>query len=291
MIQVLITSCVSAAIYAVLAISFAVIFNVARFFHFAHGAIFTFGAYAVYVFAAKCNLPFAAAVLLAVLASGWLGLSIDALIYKPLRNRRASSLVLLVASLGIMIALQNCISLFFGDETKSYGIGSVEPGWLLFGARITGVQIAIIVISAVAVAATCLVFAQTRLGTIMRAIGEDQELSAIIGIRTERHIGLGFAAGSALASVGASLMALNSDLSPTLGFDALLVAVVAVVLGGVGNVFTAALGGIFIGFLQNFVAWKLSSDWHNAIVFGILILVLLFRPTGIGRRHAKSARK
>ena len=84
-------------------------------------------------------------------------------------------------------------------------------------------------------------------------------------------------------------MALNSDMSPTLGFDALLVAVVAVVLGGIGNVGTAAVGGVFIGFVQNFVAWKLSSEWRTAIVFVILIAVLIFRPTGIKGRQAKSA--
>lgn len=290
MIQVLINSCVSGAIYAVLAISFAVIFNAARFFHFAHGAIFTLGAYAVYCFATKFNAPFGVAVLMAVVVVGLAGTSIEAFIYRPLRSRKASSLVLLVASLGIMIALQNCISLFFGDETKSYGIGSIQPGWLLWGGRITEVQVAIVVVGVLVIAATCLIFAQTRLGTIMRAIGEDRELSAVVGIKTDRHIALAFAAGSGIACLGAILMALNSAFSPTLGFDALLVAVVAVVLGGVGNILAAALGGVFIGFLQNFVAWKLSSDWRNAIVFAILILVLILRPTGIGRQHVKSAK-
>jgi branched-chain amino acid transport system permease protein len=289
MIQVLINSCVSGAIYAVLAISFAIIFNTARFFHFAHGAIFTVGAYAAYLFAVKVNVPFVAAVSMAILVAGLLGFSIEAIIYKTLRKRGASSLVLLVASLGIMIVLQNCVSLFFGDETKSYGIGSIQPGWLLCGARITGIQIAIILVSAVVVVWTCVAFAQTQLGTLMRAIGGDRELSAIVGIDTDKHIAVAFAAGSAIACVGAVLVALNSDMRPTLGFDALLVAVVAVVLGGLGNMGAAVVGGVFIGFVQNFVAWKLSSEWRTAIVFVILIAVLTFRRTGIKGRQAKSA--
>lgn len=291
MSQVLVNSCVSAGIFAVLAVSFAVIFNTARFFHFAHGGIFTAGAYTTYWCSTILKWPFWSSILVAIILCASLGSIIDLTIYRALRRRRAKSLVLLLASLGIMIVLQNVVSLLFGDQTRSYGVGSVQPGWLLFGARITGIQVVILVISACCVIGTWGVFSGTKWGLVLRAIGGDRELSIIRGIAVDQYTALAFAIGSAMACLGAVLVALNSEMSPTLGFDALLVAVVAVVIGGVGRIETAVFGGVLIGFVENLVAWKLSTEWRTAFVFAVLIIVLMVCPAGIGGKWAAAANK
>jgi branched-chain amino acid transport system permease protein len=275
---------IAGSIYALVALGFALIYNTARFFHFAHGAVFTSGAYLTYVFKEVAGLPLAMAALLSIILSSLLGISIEATIYRQMRRRGASSLVLLLASLGVFIIIQNTISLIFGDETKSIREGVVQEGFNIFGARITPAQILIIVVVAVLIALTECILKLTRIGKAVRAVANDPQLAITSGINADKVILYTFAIGSVLASVAAILISLDSDMVPLMGMNAMLMGIVAVIIGGIGSIFGSAFGGLLLGLAQHLGIWQLGSQWQNTIAFVILVLFLLLCPYGfLGR--------
>lgn len=287
MAQFLFNGLVAGFAYALLALSFALIYTPTRFFHFAHGVIYTAGAYFMLTFYVRAKLPFAVALLLAVLATSLLGMTMDLVIYRPLRRKYASGLVLLIASMGLYIALQNVISLVFGDETKTLRGGEVMVGYNILGARITPIQLCIVLASATITTLCWAVIRFTRWGRALRAVANDAELALAAGIDADRVILGAFALGSALAAVAAILVAFDVDMTPTMGMNALMMAVVAMIVGGVGSIHGAALGGVLLGLAQHLGVWKISSQWQDAIAFVILVAFLLVRPQGILGRPLK----
>jgi len=287
--QLIINIIISASLYALVAFGFTLIYSTTRFFHFAHGIVFTSAAYFVYALYIFLKLPFALSVGLAILLSAGLGCLIDRAIYRPLRQRKSSSLVLLLASLGVYIVLQNLISLFFGDDTKSIRSGVVKEGLNVFGARITPIQITIIAVSIILLIGLVLLLKRTKLGKAIRAVSDDPELSSICGIDSERIILYVFAIGSALAGVAGILVALDVDMNPTMGIRFLMLGVVAVIIGGVGSITGTALGALLLGMAQHLGVWKISSQWQDAIAFAILLIFLLFRPEGFLGKKIKKA--
>jgi branched-chain amino acid transport system permease protein len=205
---------------------------------------------------------------------------IELLIYKPLRRKGTTPLILLLASLGIYIVLQNIISMTFGDDTKTLRSGIVREGLEFLGGRITPIQITIILVSILLLIACSALMKYTKIGTAMRAVASDPDLAVISGIDSDRVILFTFALGSALAGVAAILVSFDIDMTPTMGMNALMMGVVAVIIGGVGSIPGAALGGYLLAFAQNFGVWKISSQWQDAIAFIILLIFLLFRPYG-----------
>jgi len=170
--------------------------------------------------------------------------------------------------------------MFFGDDSKSIRNGPITEGFSFFEARITSTQIAIIVISWALCALTWAGLRFSRQGRMMRAVANDRELSRVVGIDSDRIILSSILLGSALAAIAAIFVSLDSDMMPLMGFHALLMGVVAVVVGGVGSVPGALVGGLFIGLVQHLGVWKLPSQWQDAIIFVILVLFLLVRPQG-----------
>jgi branched-chain amino acid transport system permease protein len=279
-IQLLFNGLVAGAVYGLVAISFALIYNTTRFFHFAHGAIYTLAAYIAYsLISVRIASPFA--VLGAVTAVACIGVLTELIVYKPLRARHASSIVLLIASLGLLITLQNLVSLLYGSATRPLRNVVTQEGVNLFGARVTTIQLTILVVCFSLNLSVALVLNYTRAGMILRAVANNQELARIVGVNNQRTILLAFFLGSALAGVAAVLTAHDSGISPVMGFSALLYGVVAMIIGGIGNVQGNFLGGIIIGLIQQSGAWFVSSKWQDAIVFLILIAFLLLRPQGL----------
>lgn len=277
MSQFYINGIVAAGIYVVIAAGFALIFSMVRFFHFAHGIVFTAGAYFTLVLSRWLVLPLCLSVPFAILLSALLGCLMEWSVYGPLRRREASPMVLLLASLGMYIVLQNTVSMVFGDDTKTLRLGIVREGLLVFGARITPVQIAIIVTSLVLVTGLWLFLRYSKMG---RAVASDPKLAAVCGIDADRVIIWAFAIGSALAGVAGILVALDVDMTPTMGMQPMLMGIVAVIVGG--NTFSGAIwGSLFVGMSRNLGVIWLPTQWQDAIVFLILILFLLFRPQGI----------
>jgi len=170
--------------------------------------------------------------------------------------------------------------LFFGDDTKTLRSGIVSEGLELLDGRITPIQIVIIAVSAVLLILCWVLTKYTKMGTAMRAVASDPELAIVSGIDTDTTILFAFMLGSCLAGIAAILISFDIDMTPTMGMNALMMGVVAVIIGGVGSIPGAALGGFLLAFAQNFGVWKISSQWQDAIAFIILLVFLLFRPYG-----------
>ena len=285
--QLLLNSLIASSIYILVAVSFSLIYQTNRFFHFAHAVVFTFGAYFTYLFHKMLHLPFYIAIPIAVTFSTIVGCSIELGVYRNLRRKNAPPIVLLLASLGLYIVLQNTISMLFGDETKSLRSGEVQEGLLIFGARITPIQVVIIITSILLVILVAIWLKKSIMGKAMRAVANDPELALISGIDSDRVILYTFAIGSALAGIAGILVSLDVDMTPTMGMNALMMGVVVVIIGGTGSIPGIALGALLLGFAQHFGVWKISSQWQDAIAFIILFVFLLVRPQGFFGKKIK----
>jgi len=276
--------------YALVAIGFALIFEVSAFYHLSHGAIFTSGAYLSYLFGIMWGLPTGLAILFAIVGSAILGAGMEYAVYRPMRHKGATSLVLLIASLGLLVVIQNVISLIFGDATKTLQAGPVVEGLDVFGARVTPIQITTIVLSIALSGCLWALMRYTKWGKVMRAVAADRELSVIVGARTDQIILGAFIAGSMLAGIAGILVGYDMNITPTMGFEAMLMGVVAAIVGGMGSIPGALLGGWFIGLSEHLGVLKLPSQWQDTIVFLILLVFLLLKPEGfLGRPRQKLA--
>jgi branched-chain amino acid transport system permease protein len=279
---------VAGSAYALIALGFALIYRTVRFFHFAHGAVYTVGAYLAFSFFILLKLPLVVSGVLAACLAGLMGFGMHLLIYKPLLGRGAGSLNLLVASLGILIAVQSVVASVFGSDTKSIRTALIQEGYDILGARITPIQIIILAVSSSLFAVAAVILKYTRIGKVLRAVANDSELALIAGVNKDKVTYFTYFVGSALAAVAAILISLDVDLTPTMGFNALLYGVVAVIIGGADSVTGVYLGAMALGLAQHIGIWKISSKWQDAIAFIILILFLVLKPSGI---RGKPSRK
>ena len=279
-IQYVVNGLNTGATYALVGLGFGLIFHVCGFFHFAHGAVYTLGAYAAYVLIHILGCPAWFALPSAILIAALAGATIDVTVYRPLQRLRASPLAILIASLGLLLAMQNAIALAFGDDTKSLRAGNVTEAHSVFGSRITTTQVATIVTAIALFGTVSALFRFSSAGRKLRAVANDSELSEALGVNTKAVVTSTFTLGSAFACLAAILAAYDTDLTPVMGFKALLGAVVAVIVGGRGSVLGILLGGLLVGMAQNFAVWVLPSQWQDTIVFAILVVFLLLRPRG-----------
>ena len=277
------------SLYLFYSLSFFLIFYVTKFFHFAHAIIITSGAYFTFLFHKIFGISIFLSIPIAIIFSLLLGCLIEKSIYKPLRKKQASSMILLLSSLGIYILLQNLISMLFGDDTKSIRSGVVKEGINILGARITPIQISIIIISVIVTILLLLFLKKTKIGKAMQAVANDAELANISGISSDKVILISFAIGSALAGLAGILVALDVDMTPTMGMNALMMGVVVIIVGG-NNIKGIVCAALLLGFAQNFGVWYISSQWQDAIAFVILLIFLLFRPQGFfGKKLRKQS--
>ena len=279
--QILVNGIVSGLAYGLIAIGFSIIYAGCRFLHVAHAAIYAIGAYTFYFFAHQAGLNMAVSFVLAICCSALAGVITELLVYRPLRQKDATPLVLLVASLGLFFLMQNSLSLYFGDGTKVLRMGPVQEGFIFLGARLTAAQISIVVISLV----LCLIIWPylrfTKAGRLYRAISSSQELAIISGIRVDRILLISFIIGSILAGLAGILIGYDLDATPRMGFNMLLIGIVAVIIGGIGSIPGAMVGGLLIGLIQHATVSLLSSRWEGAITFIVLLFFLLVRPHGL----------
>lgn len=209
------------------------------------------------------------------------GIIIDRLVYKPLRQNKAPNLVFLIASFGVFIFGQNLLQLLYGAQILTLRSGSITPGNLFMGIVITDIQIIIICVSILLFMLVWLFVRFTKLGKAMQAVSEDPIAASVVGINPEKIIIIAFAIGSFLAGIAGILISFETNIGPTMGFIAILKGIIASIIGGIGSIPGALLGGLFLGFSENFGIWKIAPAWKDTISFGILILFLLFRPGGI----------
>jgi len=274
-------SVLNASWIMLVATGFALIYRCARFFHIAHGAVFTGAAYFMFSLTHWLALPVSVAAPLAVVLGSLLGCEMEICVFRPLRRQHASSLVGLLASLGVYIVVQSTLSTIFGDDTKTVRTAGVAEGLLLAGARITSVQIVTFLLSVVVVSSVAILLRTTRIGMLIRAVANDPELSVVHGVENDRTILLAFALGSALASLAGILVALDVDMTPSMGLNPILLAVVAVIIGGADSTVGIALASLLIGVARHGAVLCLGSEWQDATSFTLLLVVLLVRPRGL----------
>lgn len=294
--QLIINGIIAGSIYALIAIGFTVIYRTVKFFHFAHGVVYTAGAYLAYSAINSLSVNgqpsigigyWILAVLVGVIGAGVLGVGIDRLVYRPLRQRKASNLIFLLASFGVFIFIQNLIQLIYGAQILTIRTGPVKEGHHFLGAVITNIQILILIVSCLLLVVCWWFIKKTKLGKAMRAVSDDPVAANVVGINPEKITLLSFAVGSALAGIAGILISLETNIEPTMGFSAILKGIIASIIGGIGSIPGAVMGGFFLGLAENIGIWKIQAGWKDAIAFGILIIFLLLRPQGLMGRKDK----
>lgn len=280
--QLVLNSIIAGAVYTLVALGFNLIYSATKFFNLAHGVIAAIGGYAAFYFAKTLGLDIYIAVILGVALAGLIGYGLDKFVYLPLRKRKASNMVLLVASLGAMTALQAVIAILFTSQFKmlSQNIGA-QKLFGVFGGIITQTQLIILLSAVLVMAGLVLLLYKTQFGKAVRAISDDEEVARIVGINTNKIIGYVFFVGSAIAGLAGILVGFDTGIEPTMGLSLLLKGVIASIVGGVGNVYGGVLGAFLLGFVENFGIWKISGEWKDAIAFALLIVFLIFRQRGI----------
>jgi branched-chain amino acid transport system permease protein len=279
--QFIINGIIGGCVYVLIAIGFAIIYKTVKFFNFAHGAVYAAGAYLAYNFIILFNINFFISFFLSIILGAILGVAIDRLVYYPLRKHKTSSLVFLLASFGIFIFLQNLIQLIFGAQILTLRTGPIKEGHHFLGAVITDTQILIIVACLILFFLTWLLIQKTKFGKAIRAVSDDPIGARIVGINSEKVIMIAFAFGSALAGAAGILISLETNIEPTMGLSAIFKGIIASIVGGIGSIPGALLGGLFLGLAENLGIWQIQAGWKDAIAFVILILFLLLRPSGI----------
>jgi len=277
--QLIVDSIVSGAIYSLLSFGFTITYGTLNFFNMAHGAAFTVGAYLFYCFQTLLKLAFPWAVLLAVVGAAVVMVLVDLVAYERLRAQRAPSWALVVSSIGVAIFIEAVISLIFGSDTLSVRTGEIRPGLPVFGAVITENQITILIVTAVLMAALTVYLQGTLAGKALRAMANDPEMGIVIGIEPRLTYMSTFALASGLAAVAGCLVAMETDVYPTMGQSALLKAIVASIIGGVGNVPGAVFGGLVLGVVENFAVWQLNTGWQDGISLALLLIFMLIRQS------------
>ena len=267
------------SIFALVALGYSMVYGIIRLLNFAHGDIIMVGAYVVYYSIASFAFPPIVAVLLAVVTSMLLGVIVEKVAYTPLRS--APRLSLLITAIGISFLLENGAQLLFGADTKSMSpmvSGNIQLGSII----ISYAALVTIVVSVVVMLVLTFLVNKTKMGKAMRAVSEDMGAAQLMGISLNKTISFTFAIGSALAGIGSVLyLCAYPQASPTMGSMLGLKAFVAAVLGGIGSIPGAMIGGFAIGLLEALVSAVHLSMWKDAVVFVVLIIVLLFKPAGI----------
>jgi branched-subunit amino acid ABC-type transport system permease component len=285
--QLLFSILINIGVYLLLAISFVVIFSAAKIINIAHAATLTFAAYFAFLFSRQLDFPVWLAVTLAVVCATGVGMLTEIALYKPLRKRGASPMLLMIASLGLYTVLQNVISMLWGDDTKSVRTGEIKVGNEFFGAYITDIQIITIAVCAVLFLGSMFFLKYHRIGRNIRAVASNPELSNITGISSDRVILWAFGIGSALAAVAGILIAFDTDMTPTMGFHWLLYGAVAMIIGGVGSNWGLVGGALLLATAQHLVAYYVGSQWMDAVAYILLILFLIWKPLGFSGKRLK----
>ena len=281
LLQLLINGLIAGAIYALVASGFSLIYSTCKFIHFAHGAVIAFSAYFLYFLFAILGFEFYISVLLSIVFASLLGYGLNFLVYKKLRDRKASDFILLISSLALLILLESLILMSFGAEVKTIGFIEVSKGIDIFGAIITPLQIVIIAVSVLLLFSLLLFMKKTRLGKAMRAVSDNKNVAEIIGISSEKIYAWSFIIGSALAGVAGILIGLEQNLEPTMGTSLIIKGFTVAIIGGIGSIPGAILGAFLLGIIENLGIWYLPSGYKDAIAFVLLFLFLLLRPNGI----------
>lgn len=279
-LQFIINGLITGILYSLLAIGFALVYNTTRIFHIAASGIYVFAAYMFWVFVAKVGLPVILASFVAIMLTMLLSLLSEVCVYRPLKNKKASLNVTMIASIGLMTVIINVIAMLFGNETKVIDNSILQP--LVFkDIIITTPQKYQILIGLSALIGFVVVLHSTNWGLRLQALSADETLFETLGYDTKTTRNVVFLVSGAFIAIASCLTVYDIGLDPHMGMNVLINAMVAMIIGGVGRFSTCVLGGLTLGILQALTVYQFSSNWQNALTFLLLLVLLFLRPQGI----------
>ena len=281
-LQYLINGISIGAVYAIIALGYTMVYGIAKMLNFAHGDVIMVGAYISFCVTSYLGLPAVVSILAAMVVCTALGVLIEGLAYKPLRG--TPSLAVLITAIGVSYFLQNAAQLIWGTAPKNFtSIVTFKPFSFADGKLvITGEVIITIAVSVAIMVGLTIFTGRTKMGKSMRAVSENRDAAQLMGINVNRTISMTFAIGSALAAIaGVLLCSTVPTLQPTTGSMPGIRAFTAAVIGGVGSIPGAMLGGVLLGIIETFSKKYISTEFSDAIVFAVLIVILLVKPAGL----------
>lgn len=281
LLQLFANGLIAGSIFALVAVGFSLIFSTNRFVHFAHGSVVISCGYLLYGFFNLLHIGFILACLLTLVGGGVLGLVIYMLVYWPMRKQHASATILLIASLGIMILLDNLGLLVFGADVKVIGLIAIESGLDIFGAIVTPLQILIFFASLSLLFLVYLFVKYTKFGKVVRAVADNPLLASISGINVRKVEAISFVIGSVMAAFAGILYALEYNVEFNMGTALSIAGYTGAVIGGINSLVGSILGGYLLGLAENLGIAFLPSGYKSAIAFILLLIFLLFKPKGI----------
>ncbi|MDO8642613.1 MAG: branched-chain amino acid ABC transporter permease [Candidatus Woesearchaeota archaeon] len=277
--QLIANGIIAGAIYALVALGYTMVYGILKFINFAHGEILMMGAYFAYTGVHVFALPLWMAAVIAMALAALLGIIIERVAYRPLRF--SGKIAPLVTAVAMSLLLQSVALIIWGGDIRTLRTGNVTVGREILGAMVTNHQLVIIVTTAIVLAFLFLFLKYTKMGKAMRAVTDNLSLALTLGINVDRVIMFTFALGSALAALAGVLIGVEQTIQPTMGVALGIAAFSAAVVGGIGNIHGAVLGAFVIGLAENIGIWFIPSGYKPAISFLILIIMLIFKPTGI----------
>ena len=286
MLQQLVNGLILGSVYALLALGYTMVYGIIKLINFAHGDIYMVGAFMGYFLLNSWKVNFFVALLLAMVGTAILGVVIEYLAYRPLRH--STRIAVLITAIGVSFFLEYAMVFFVGANTRSFPQVIHTVRYNVGPISISNIQLMILGVSVFLMVALQFIIQKTKMGKAMRAVSVDSDAAQLMGINVNRTISFTFALGSALAGAGGVLIGLYyNSIEPLMGMTPGIKAFVAAVLGGIGIIPGAALGGFVIGLLETFATAIGLSDFRDAIVYAILIVILLIRPAGILGKNVK----
>jgi branched-chain amino acid transport system permease protein len=285
LLEQLINGLVLGGIYALIAVGYTMVYGIIQLINFAHGEIFMFGAYFAYLCVTTLSLPFWLALPISMLLCALMGMLIDRVAYRPLRN--APRLSALITAIGISLVLQNIARMLWSARLRRFPEETIpaflkEPAILLpGGAELSYLDVFIMALAVALMIALNRLIYLTKIGKAMRACAQNKVAANLMGINVNHVIAVTFAIGSALGAVAGVMVGLREVIEPTMGYYKGVSAFAAAVLGGIGNITGAMLGGVLLGIAEVLGAGYISSEYRVTIAYVIMMLVIIFRPSGL----------
>ena len=278
--QFVINGLITGVLYSLLAIGFALVYNTTKIFHVAASAVYVFAAYAFWFISNKLGLPVWVGMSLSLILSMLLSLLIEVSVYRPLKSRKSSLNVAMIASIGVMTIIVNLIAMFFGNETKVI-TNEILKVFTVGNIILTTPQLFQVIVGSIAIVAFLVFISKSNWGIRLRAVSCDETLYSTLGYNVNNTRVFVFLLSGAFIALAGCLTVYDVGLDPHMGMNVLINAMVAMIIGGVGRFGTCVAGGLILGLIQSRVVFQFASKWQNAITFLVLLIFLFFRPQGI----------